>query len=93
MRIIQNETNNCDGCHLGLQSYEMTQVNFHIFQKTAEVVHEYDYISNQKHHPSVIIFEMLQNWKSSLSVTFIRLYKYLPMFSKWLPLWCINFNG
>ena len=37
---IKMKTNNCDGCHWGFTvRYEMMhQINFHSFQKTAEVV-------------------------------------------------------
>ena len=42
------KTNKCHGRHLGLQSPETThQINFHIFQKTAECAcMKYNYFNN-----------------------------------------------
>ena len=56
-------------------STQANQINFHIFQKTAEIVHKYDYFQKA----SLICWNVtvLEN---CLSVTFVRLCKYYPCF-------------
>ena len=64
------KTDNCDGCHLGLQSYEMMhQINFSNFQKTAKVVHKYDYFKN----PQSII-DVLKGYKTGSTVILLLFY-------------------